>query len=58
MVRILFLDFSSTFNTIQPLVPQDKLNRMRVDPCLVTWISSYLTDRLQYVRLRDATSDI
>jgi len=43
-VRILFLDFSSAFNTIQPLALQEKLTRMRVDPCLVAWISSHLTD--------------
>ncbi|TWW80583.1 Rab-like protein 3 [Takifugu flavidus] len=55
--RILFLDFSSAFNTIQPLVLQDKLLQMRVDPCLVAWISSYLTDRPQFVRMKDITSD-
>ena len=47
-VRILFLDFSSAFNTIQPCMLQDKLSRMRVDPHLVDWISHYLTDRPQY----------
>ncbi|TWW73164.1 putative RNA-directed DNA polymerase from transposon BS [Takifugu flavidus] len=55
--RILFLDFSSAFNTIQPLVLQDKLLQMRVDPCLVAWISTYLTDRPQFVRMKDITSD-
>ncbi|TWW53744.1 putative RNA-directed DNA polymerase from transposon BS [Takifugu flavidus] len=55
--RILFLDFSSAFNTIQPLVLQDKLLQMRADPCLVAWISSYLTDRPQFVRMKDITSD-
>ncbi len=56
-VRILFLDFSSAFNTIQPLILQDKLLSMQVDPCLVSWITNYLTDRPQYVRLKDITSD-
>ncbi|TWW53314.1 putative RNA-directed DNA polymerase from transposon BS [Takifugu flavidus] len=55
--RILFLDFSSAFNTIQPLVLQDKLLQMRVDPRLVAWISSYLIDRPQFVRMKDITSD-
>ena len=45
-VRILFLDFSSAFNTIQPLAFQEELTRLRVDPCLVAWISSYLTDSM------------
>lgn len=56
MVRILFLDFSSAFNTIKPLMLQEKLTRMRVDPCLVAWISSYLTHRPQYVRLKELIS--
>ena len=56
-VRILFLDFSSAFNTIQPLLLQDKLARMQVDPHLVTWVTDYLTGRPQYVRLKDITSD-
>ena len=36
---------------------QDKLTRMQVDTCLVSWISDYLTNRPQYVRLKDITSD-
>nr|XP_049609558.1 uncharacterized protein LOC125988413 [Syngnathus scovelli] len=55
--RILFIDFSSAFNTIQPPLLRDKLGRMGVDPYMVTWISSYLTDRPQYVRLKDTISD-
>ncbi|TWW56114.1 hypothetical protein D4764_08G0001010 [Takifugu flavidus] len=43
--RILFLDFSSAFNMIQPLVLQDKL------------LQIYLTDRPQFVRMKDITSD-
>ncbi|KAI3355579.1 hypothetical protein L3Q82_018410 [Scortum barcoo] len=42
-VRILFLDFSSAFNTIQPTMLRDKLSRMGVDPQLMDWISDYLT---------------
>lgn len=56
-VRILFLDFSGAFNTIQPLALQEKLLQMRVDPGLVAWISSYLIDRPQFIRLKDITSD-
>ena len=39
-VRIAFFDFSSAFNTIRPLLLRDKLTEMRVDPLLVTWITS------------------
>uniref|UniRef100_A0A8C4T3P3 Reverse transcriptase domain-containing protein n=1 Tax=Erpetoichthys calabaricus TaxID=27687 RepID=A0A8C4T3P3_ERPCA len=57
-VRIMFLDFSSTFNTIQPLLLRDKLTEMGVDSYLVAWIVDYLKDRPQYVRLGNCTSDI
>ncbi|KAI3369655.1 hypothetical protein L3Q82_025367 [Scortum barcoo] len=57
-VRITFLDFSSAFNTIQPLLLRDKLTEMGVGSHLVAWITDYLTGRPQYVRLGDCrTSD-
>ena len=56
-VRISFFDFSSTFNTIQPILLRDKLTEMRVDPPLMTGIVDYLTERPQYVRLKGCTSD-
>ncbi|GLD46311.1 receptor-type tyrosine-protein phosphatase gamma-like protein [Lates japonicus] len=34
-----------------------RMVRMQVDPHQVSWITSYLTGRPQYVRLRDAVSD-
>ncbi|KAL2098435.1 hypothetical protein ACEWY4_007642 [Coilia grayii] len=56
-VRIMFFDFSSAFNTIQPLLLRDKLLWMGVEPGLVTWITDYLTERPQFVRLGDLTSE-
>ncbi|KAI4894909.1 hypothetical protein NFI96_007437 [Prochilodus magdalenae] len=53
----MFFDFSSAFNTIQPLRLKDKLARMQVDPHLVSWITNYLTGRPQYVRLKDCMSE-
>lgn len=38
-VRIAFLDFSSTFNTLQPLLLRDKLTGMGVDLHLVVGIT-------------------
>ncbi|XP_045927410.1 uncharacterized protein LOC123984521 isoform X2 [Micropterus dolomieu] len=55
-VRMTFFDFSSVFDTIRPLL-REKLTEMRVDPRLVTWITDYLTERPQYVRLKGHTSD-
>lgn len=57
-VRILFIDISSAFNTIQPLCLKGKLTTIQVDPPLLSWITDYLTDRCQFVRLRTATSDM
>ncbi|KAI4903481.1 hypothetical protein NFI96_006181 [Prochilodus magdalenae] len=56
-VRVMFFDFSSAFNTIQPALLGDKLNVMQVDAPLVSWIVDYLTGRPQYVRLHHCVSD-
>lgn len=56
-MRISVFDFSSAFDTIQLLLLRDKLTEMRVDPLLVTWITDYLTERPQYVRLNSCMSD-
>ncbi|KAI4896058.1 hypothetical protein NFI96_010383 [Prochilodus magdalenae] len=53
----MFFDFSSAFNTIQPLQLREKLARMQVVLHLVSWITDYLTGRPQYVRLKDCTSE-
>ncbi|KAK7896418.1 hypothetical protein WMY93_021743 [Mugilogobius chulae] len=57
-VRILFFDFSSAFNTIQPLLLRDKLETAGVDCDLAEWILDYLTNRPQFVRARDCVSDL
>ncbi|TWW81279.1 hypothetical protein D4764_01G0010940 [Takifugu flavidus] len=49
-VRIMFFDFSSAFNTIQPRLLGDKLEVAGVDHHLTTWILDYLTQRPQFVR--------
>ena len=57
-VKITFFYFSSAFNTIQPRLLSDKLQAMRVDASTISWITNYLTDRTQYVRLGSALSDV
>lgn len=57
-VRIMFFDFSSAFNTIQPRILGDKLERVGVTDILTKWITDYLTDRPQYVRTQDCVSDM
>ena len=58
-IWLMFFDFSSAFNTIQPHLLCDKLLNMNLCPSLKTWIMNYLTSRPQYVRLGLSTlSDV
>ncbi|KAJ8374485.1 hypothetical protein SKAU_G00050650 [Synaphobranchus kaupii] len=52
-VRVMFFDFSSAFDTIQPSLLRGKLEGAGVDHHLTAWIINYLTSRPQYVRLHD-----
>ena len=54
--RILFLDFSSAFNTIQPYILLQKLGAMFVNPSLRKWIWDFLTDRKQWVKINNTIS--
>jgi hypothetical protein len=49
-VRIMFFDFSSAFQTIQPHLLAQKLQDMFLHPSTVKWVLDYLTDRPQFVR--------
>ncbi|TWW71548.1 putative RNA-directed DNA polymerase from transposon BS [Takifugu flavidus] len=55
--RILFVDFSSAFNTICPALLQDKLSQLSVPDSLCRWSTHFLTDRRKYVRLGKTVSD-
>ena len=50
--RILFIDFSSAFNTIQPHLMFGKLKSFCVPDGLCLWILDFLTSRSQYVRTK------
>ncbi len=50
-VRILFVDFSSAFNTIIPSLLQPKLTQLSVPTSICQWITNFRTDRQQLVRL-------
>ena len=54
--RILFVDFSSAFNTIIPDLLTAKLTQLSMPSTICQWISSFLTDRQQLVRLGKLTS--
>jgi len=56
--RILFVDFSSAFNTIQPHILVDKLlKNFDLDFNIVGWILDFLTDRTQKVRVNGCLSE-
>jgi hypothetical protein len=52
-IRLMFFDFSSAFNTIQPHLMADKLFKMNVPASTILWVMDYLTSRPQYVRMGD-----
>ncbi|KAL6108477.1 uncharacterized protein ACO6RY_18992 [Pungitius sinensis] len=49
--RILFVDFSSAFNTIIPSLLQDKLSQLHVPTSTCKWITDFLSDMKQHVKL-------
>ncbi len=55
-VRILFVDFSSAFNTIIPNLLLPKLTQLSIPTSICQWITIFLTDRQQLVRLGKYTS--
>ncbi len=50
-VRILFVDFSSTFKTIIPSLLQPKLTHLSVPTSICQWFTSFQTDTQRLVRL-------
>ena len=56
-IRLMFFDFSSAFNTIQPHLLAEKLVKMNVSPLTVLWILDNLTNRPQYVKADSTFSD-
>ncbi len=56
-VRILFVDFSSAFNTIIPNLILPKLTQLSVPTSICEWITSFLTDNQQLMRLGKYTSN-
>ncbi|KAM7379021.1 hypothetical protein PAMP_017842 [Pampus punctatissimus] len=50
-VRMLFIDFSSAFNTIIPSKLVSKLCDLGINTSLCNWILDFLTNRPQYVKL-------
>lgn len=59
IARLLFADFSSAFNTMQPHILAEKLiNHFCFDHQLTLWIIDFLTNRPQRVLVNNSFSDI
>ena len=57
-VRILFIDYSSAFNTIQPYLLAEKLFSLNVRPKLIVWLIDFLVNRSQVVRYQNVLSQV
>ena len=55
-VRILFIDYSSAFNTIGPTKLITKLRTLELNTSLCNWILDFLTSRSQVVSVGNNTS--
>ncbi|KAK1802701.1 hypothetical protein P4O66_021238, partial [Electrophorus voltai] len=55
-VKMLFVDYSSAFNTIIPSLLTTKLGDLGLHTSLCDWISNFLTDRPQSVRVGNCAS--
>ena len=50
-IRMLFIDYSSAFNTIIPDILVSKLTALGLSPSICTWIKDFLSNRPQTVKL-------
>ncbi|MCI4377091.1 hypothetical protein PGIGA_G00199510 [Pangasianodon gigas] len=57
-IRMLFIDYSSAFNTVIPHKLAHKLFALGLHPTLCDWLLDFLTGRPQSVRIGKRTSDI
>ncbi|KAK1796262.1 hypothetical protein P4O66_009331 [Electrophorus voltai] len=55
-VKMLFVDYSSAFNTIVPFLLTTKLEDLGLHTSLCDWISNFLTDRPQSVQVGNCVS--
>ncbi|KAK3554553.1 hypothetical protein QTP70_025498, partial [Hemibagrus guttatus] len=57
-VRMLFINYSSAFDTVIPHRLSEKLLTLGLTPSLCNWVLNFLTDRPQSVRVGNRTSGI
>ena len=55
--RLLFMDFSSAFNSMVPQTLLETLKQMEVNPYLIKWYGDFLIGRQQQVKVNSTLSD-
>ena len=55
--RLLFIDFSSAFNTLHTDILLNKLTQLGVNPFIIKWYFSFLSERPQKVRFNSVFSE-
>ena len=56
--RLMFMDFSSAFNTILPQTLLYRLKQMDVNPYIIKWYCDFLIERQQQVKVNSTLSDL
>ena len=55
-IATVFFDFKKAFDTVPHSLLIDKLRELQLHPCVIEWISNYLTKRSQSVVINGSTS--
>ena len=55
---VVFFDVSKAFDTVPHLALLSKLSKLKLDPFLLRWIRSYLSNRSKYVSIDGVDSHI
>ena len=56
--RLLFVDFSSAFNTIQIHILIEKMKALKINPHIILWANEFLTQRSQRVKINSTISRV
>lgn len=57
IARIFFTDFSKGFDRIDHNILMEKLQKLNIHPVLTNWVSAFLSNRMQSVRVAGVLSD-
>ena len=55
---VVFIDLSKAFDSVQHETLLQKIRDLGASPAVYTWFKSYLSDRLQYVRIGTISSEV